>query len=558
MGIVARGWGWRHPGRRAWALRGVDLQVGPGERVLLLGPSGSGKSTLLAGLAGLLNPGEGSAAGPRAPRGGVAQGAGQGNGEQEGELLLDGVPAALARRQGVRAGLARTGLLLQDPLAQTVLARCGDDVAFGLENHAVPREQIWPRVEAALRGVAFPYGLRHSTSRLSGGERQRLALAGVLALRPGLLLLDEPTAMLDPDGAALLREQVAAVVGAAGASCVLVEHRVEPWLPMVDRVVVLQPGGGVVADGPPAAVFAAHADRLAADGVWVPGLAPRAAAPAARDAVPPPACPPSGELLLRLRGVAAARPGSARPGSARPGSGGPGSGGPGSGGPAASRAGAAPVVRGVDLDVFAGRARCVIGPNGAGKSTLALALAGLVAPAAGELVATPALAAGVGPRPHRWRARELVTRIGTVFQEPQHQFVAATVADELAVGPRVLGLPATAVRARVEELLERLRLTGLARANPFTLSGGEQRRLSVATVLATRPRLLVLDEPTFGQDSRTWAELVALLLELLDDGAAVVAATHDGALVRALSADVLALRDGMVEAPAVPQPERAG
>src|SRR6185437_13780561 len=155
--IRGRGWGWRYPSRRAWAVRGLDLDVAAGERVLVLGASGSGKSTLLAGLAGLLDPG--------------APGR-DGTGEQEGELLLDGVPARAAREQGVLRGSARTGLLLQDPQAQTVLARCGDDVAFGLENHAVPPEEIWPRVAEALRGVGLTFPLDHPTSRLSGGERQ--------------------------------------------------------------------------------------------------------------------------------------------------------------------------------------------------------------------------------------------------------------------------------------------------------------------------------------------------------------------------------------------------
>jgi energy-coupling factor transport system ATP-binding protein len=180
---------------------------------------------------------------------------------------------------------------------------------------------------------------------------------------------------------------------------------------------------------------------------------------------------------------------------------------------------------------------------------LALTVAGLVRPAGGRLVAGSALAAGAGPDPIKWRAGELVSRIGTVFQEPQHQFVAATVAAELAVGPaRVRGprRPSPGqVAARTDELLERLRLTHLARANPFTLSGGEQRRLSVATVLATAPSVLVLDEPTFGQDARTWVELTALLTELLAEGAAIMVATHDQELVDELGhpdrGEVLAL-----------------
>lgn len=508
VAVSARGWGWRHAGRRGWAVRGLDLDVAPGERVLLLGASGSGKSTLLAGLAGLLDPDDGGGSGDGGDGGGGGGDGDGGGGEQEGELRLDGVPARRARLEGVGAGRARTGLLLQDPLAQTVLARCGDDVAFGLENHAVPPAQIWPRVERALAAIGFPYPLVHPTSRLSGGERQRLALAGVLALRPGLLLLDEPTAMLDPDGAALLREAVLAVQAATGATTVLVEHRVAPWVGLVDRVVVLAPGGGVAADGTPGDVLGGRGAALAAAGVWVPGHLPVAGR------LRGPRRPAGGgELLLTARDVAVTRV---------------------PGGP--------PAVRGAALDVVAGRVTCVVGPNGAGKSSLALALAGLVRPTTGEVVARGPLAAGVrSPHPVRWRPRELVARIGTVFQEPQHQFVAATAADELAVGPRRTGVGEAETAARVGALLDRLRLGHLARANPFTLSGGEQRRLSVATVLATRPRVLVLDEPTFGQDARTWAELVDLLAGLVDEGTGVVAVTHDERLVEALGDDVVRL-----------------
>lgn len=500
MGLAARGWGWRHAGRRAWALRGLDLDVGPGERVLLLGPSGAGKSTLLAGAAGLLGePHRTRADGVREHENG---------GESEGTLLLDGVPAASARI----GGTGRTGLLLQDPDAQTVLARCGDDVAFGLENLAVPRERIWARVDEALDLVGFPYGGAHPTSHLSGGERQRLALAGVLALRPGLLLLDEPTAMLDPDGAALLRRSVREVVAETGATLLLVEHRVVEWLDIVDRVVVLEPGGGLVADGAPDDVLDRHADRLAAQGIWVPTLFDRNGA--RRDVGPSRvAASVAGQRdpLLVAERVAVAPPRSA------------------------------PVVRDVGVRLDAGWATCLVGPNGAGKSTLAHALAGLSAPVAGRLEASPALAGGLAPQPHRWPARELVTRIGTVFQEPQHQFVASTVRDELAVGPRAARRDPAQTDVRVDELLARLRLEHLAHANPFTLSGGEQRRLSVATALATAPRLLVLDEPTFGQDARTWAELVRLLRELVAEGTGVLAVTHDRALVAALADDVLTL-----------------
>ncbi|RII41586.1 ABC transporter ATP-binding protein [Galactobacter valiniphilus] len=186
-----------------------------------------------------------------------------------------------------------------------------------------------------------------------------------------------------------------------------------------------------------------------------------------------------------------------------------------------------------------------MGPNGAGKSTLALTLAGLQAPLSGTTVASPALAAGArGEEPGRWSARELVSRIGMVFQDPEHQFVARTVRAELEFGPKRVGLGAEEIAARVEELLSRLRLEHVADANPYQLSGGQKRRLSVGTALATRPGVLVLDEPTFGQDALTWAALVELLREELERGTAVLAVTHDEDFVRALDARIVDVAGG--------------
>jgi energy-coupling factor transport system ATP-binding protein len=472
LAIEARGWGWRHAGRREWALRGLDLRVEEGERVLLLGASGAGKSTLLLALAGLLDP--------------------TGGGESEGTLLVRGKDPRAARDE--------TGIVFQDPETQLVMARAGDDVAFGLENRCVPTAEIWPRVHAALAAVAFPYPEDHRTDALSGGEKQRLAIAGALALEPRLLLLDEPTANLDEDGATEVREVLRSLAGKDGQTLVLVEHRVADAVPLVDRVVVLEAAGGVIADGQPADVFARERDRLAALGVWVPG---RGLAPPARGTQTGPA-----RILAEGTDLAFRYPG------------------------APSWA----LVR-ADVDVGGGEAVALSGPNGSGKSTLALLIAGLLRPGLGvaRLGADDA-----------WRlpARRLVTRVGTVFQDPEHQFVAERVDEELAIGPRRAGRGDLVARRVAAELLERLHLAHLAAANPFTLSGGEQRRLSVATALATAPALLVLDEPTFGQDRRTYAELVALLATHRDTGGGVLFATHDADLVAALADRTVNVRDG--------------
>jgi energy-coupling factor transport system ATP-binding protein len=437
------------------------VRIDEGERVLLIGASGAGKSTLLQALAGLLDPT---------------------SGEVEGELHVHG----------------QTGLVLQDPETQLVMARAGDDVAFGLENHCIPTAEIWPRVHRALADVGFPYSEDRATAALSGGEKQRLAIAGILALRPRVLLLDEPTANLDPDGARAIREVLARIAGRRDVTMVIVEHRVAKVLPLIDRVIVIEAGGGVVADGAPDLVFERDGERLKELGVWVPGRPP---------AAPPRRTPAGGEAIV-ARDLSYLYP-----------------------------RGEAAALDGVAATVRRGSALAVTGPNGSGKSTLAMLLAGLLRPQRGEVRA-------FGDDPSRLSPRALVRRIGTVFQDPEHQLVAARVDDELRVGPRAIGLATDEIERRVRELLERLDLAKLAAANPFTLSGGEKRRLSVGTALAASPGALVLDEPTFGQDRRTFAELLALLAEFRDGGGAIAFASHDELFVEAFADERLRLERG--------------
>jgi len=546
--IVFRGWGWRYPERDAWAVRDVHLTVEPGERVAVVGPSGAGKSTLLRAVAGVL-PDEPDATDDTAA-------------SVQGTLLVD--------EADPRAVRGRVGLVMQDPEAHTVMSRVGDDVAFGCENAGVPRDETWDRVRTALDVVGLDLPLDRSTAQLSGGQRQRLALAGVLAMRPGALVLDEPCANLDPDGVAQVHDAVRALLDETGATLLVVEHRIGTWLDLVDRLVLLEPGGGVVADGPPARVLADHGEALTAAGVWVPGAEPaRGSARRLRRALGR-----AGEMPgASSRATAAFRPlGEGERGEEALDEGAremtslgragemPGA---SSGATAAFRPlgegergeaeaavllearglgtarGKQSVGNGIDLGLRAGQVLAVTGPNGVGKSTLGLTLAGLLAPAAGELSATDTLADGLGAAPHTWTSRQLAARIGTVFQDPEHQFVARSVREEIEAGPRALDAPDAAERATA--LLDEFGLAHLADANPFTLSGGEQRRLAIASVIAARPPVVVLDEPTSGQDRATWQAVVGRLGALADAGTAVVAVTHDRDLVRALEADEVVL-----------------
>ena len=525
--IELNNFSWHHPGRPEPVINGLNLTINPGEKVLLLGTSGAGKSTLLHAIAGVLHDDDGLSAG--------------------GTITLNGQDPVEAR--------GTAGMMQQDPESSIVMATIGNDTAFGPENLRVPREEIWGRVTEALTAVGLSrLPLDHPSSALSGGQKQRLGLAGILAMHPGAMILDEPTANLDPAGVREVRDSILAAAEATGATLLVVEHRVSIWAPHMDRIIVLGEGGTITHDGAPDTVLTEARQELIDAGVWVPNYVPRA--------------PQSdsdnqggehGEALLRAENlsITRAQPTPKQRRARRR---------------TIKRLGDTPapaptdlpVLRsGINLTLHAGEHLSVLGPNGAGKSTLALTLAGLLTAPNGTLTATDALrnydgnhggergGNHDGERAHwdvpTWTPAQMLSRIGYVFQEPEYQFIRGTVREELELGPRRLAalnrvpLDEDELAARTDDLAARLRLNHLLDANPFTLSGGEKRRLSVASALATAPRILILDEPTFGQDARTWAELVDLIRELLAGGTAVISITHDEDYTAALGGKSITL-----------------
>jgi energy-coupling factor transport system ATP-binding protein len=437
----------------------------------VVGPSGSGKTTLARAIAGLV---------PRDVPG-----------EWQGSLRVGDLDVASAPPAEVAA---RVGILFQDPGSQLVMDRADDDVAFGLENRAWPLEAMRTRVPTALSAVGLGgFGRRRGT-RLSGGEQQRLALAGIEAPDPAVLVLDEPTSNLDPSAAAALFSRLAELRDERRTTIVLVEHRADLAWPLADMVLALDGAGAPIAFDAPAKLLARLGKRLAGEGIWVPGdwpaearATPGGAGGAGASAVRAAAIPAPGRVLVELDHVRFAY--------AR---------------------GAEPVVRDVNLDIRAGERVALVGPNGSGKSTLLRLIAGLLRPSAGSI-----LVGGADPR--RLTAPLLARLTGLVFQDPELGFLGDTVAEEIGIGLE----PARARGAAA--LLERLGmpLASFGDRSPYRLSGGEQRRISVATALARRPRLLLLDEPTFGQDRRGWEALATILEELVEEGTAMVAATHD-------------------------------
>jgi energy-coupling factor transport system permease/ATP-binding protein len=499
---------WRPFGRREPVLAGISLRIEAGSRVLLAGPSGSGKSTLLRALAGVLTTTE--------------------TGDLTGSVLIDG---ALSTGSSV-------GLLMQDPADALVAGRVGRDVAFGPESFGMPRGQIWSRVRLALASVGFPYDEDHATGALSGGETQRLALAGVLALTPRLVLLDEPTSMLDPSSAAVVREAITSAVCASGATLVMVEHQLSDWVDEVDRLVVLDPTGQVSADGPVTTTLARFADSLAAQGVWVPGVAAPCRLDVARALCSPaftgsPASPGGGMLVSAESVSVTRRPRASVMSANRP-------------------ARAVQALQDVCAEVSAGEVVAVIGPSGAGKSTLTALLAGVDAPTQGRVRGRDGLLAGMGARVpeaiHRWTSQALAARFGWVPQQAEQAVVARTVRDDVLSTSRRLGLDDDVAQARVDGLLEVLGLSALSGADPHCLSGGEQRRLALAGAIAHGPSVLILDEPSVGQDRLTWAAVAGVVVAARDAGVGVVLATHDPLLI-ALADRRITLRAGRIVDP---------
>ena len=465
------------------ALDDVTLEVCRGERVCVLGANGSGKSTLASVICGLLAPDEGDV-------------------ELAGHAVCTGGMPDLAAYRDARRQL---GLVFQNPDDQIVTSVVADDVAFGPENLGVPRAQISVRVARELRRVAMEKYAHADPSRLSGGQRQRVCIAGALAMEPAVLVLDEPSSLLDVLGrAAIMR--VMGRLAAAGATLVHVTHFMDEAL-AADRVVVMQ-HGHVALEGTPDEVFAAkNAQVIEALGLEMPFEA---------------------RLAVALRQAGAAGGAIAAPGT------------PSDEKPAACAACAhtaeplailardlgfsygpgAQALDGVSLEVPVHATTAIVGQTGSGKSTLLRLLCGLEAADAGSLTVC-----GINAATKRGR-RQVRRAVGYVMQHPERQLFAQTVAEDVAFGPRNQGLSAAEVEGRVAHALDLVGLADRRDASPFELSGGQQRLAAIAGVLAMEPELLVLDEPTAGLDPRGRARLRALMADLAAHGVTLLQVTH--------------------------------
>ena len=494
----------RYRARSELALDHVSLALGQGELLLVAGTSGCGKTTLIRCINGLI---------PRSYKG-----------EWSGSILLNGEDLSgqpLAHVSRV------VGTVLQDPERQILGARVSAEVAFGLENLGIPRAEIRTRVREALEYLGIVHLRDRETHLLSGGEKQKVALAGVLAMRPNVLLLDEPLASLDPASA---QEALALIRRLAdeGISILLVEHRVEDVLRIRPDRVILMEDGRITYDGStdgmiefvdprqvklPAPIVMAHAQSNKS-----PGDRPLSVIPRPRGRRPASARASSVPVragLVTFEDVSF---------------------GYGEDGPT--------VLHNVDLTVHKGDVIALLGPNGAGKTTLIKHAIGLLKPRHGTVQVE-------GRDSRELSVAQIAHTLGYVFQSPSHMLFAPTVREELAFGPKNLGFSGEAIARNVDHAIETVNLVGLEDYAPLGLSFGQQKRVSIAAILAMRSKILVMDEPTAGQDYANYTAFMDAILQM-PGFEAVLFITHDLDLAIVYANRAILMVDGRIAADGPP------
>jgi energy-coupling factor transport system ATP-binding protein len=457
----------------------LTFSIGKNQSVLLLGPSGSGKSTLAFCLNRLY---------PEAVDGVL-----KGSISYEGQSLEAFQSGELNQK---------IGIVFQDPESQFCMLTVEEEVALGLENFHIPREQMELKIDRALELVGLQNDKKTTIHTLSGGQKQKLALACVLALEPEVIILDEPTANLDPVSSSELVETIALIKNERPFTLIVIEHKLDDWVELIDTCLVLDSNGSLLFEGTPAQCFGEFASFLKKEGIWLPKVVEAALTAKIAGMYRGERLPLlKSELLAGLdysfdfskkisKTLAIKEPILEVKGIHARGH-----------------------LKNINLTIHKGEQVALVGSNGAGKTTLSKCLAGLIPVTQGEIQF-------LGVPLSKWKEKDLFQKLGYVFQNPEHQFITDSVFEEIAFGLEH--------RASALSILEKIGLEKHANAHPFALSQGQKRRLSVATMLVHEQELLILDEPTFGQDANTAHEIMEILEE---KSGAVMMITHDMELV---------------------------
>lgn len=502
---------WRYELGQDWALKGIDLTVRRGEFLVIVGPSGAGKSTLCLTLCGMI---------PHFSRG-----------YYKGEVMIIGRET---RKMKLSEVTRKVGIVFQDPDTQFVTMSVEDEIAFPLENHGVPRQEMIERVRRTMEITRIIELKDKYPHELSGGQKQRVAIASILALEPEILILDEPTSDLDPVGKSEVFSMLAELKR-AGRTIILVEHNTEEAAKYADRVVLLR-DGKIIMEGPPRKVFE-EVESIKSAGVyppqvtelaytlstrygvrgelpitleecleWLRELNARIVTPNRLERSPTGV---KGESIISLKDVSYSYP----DGTA--------------------------ALRDVTLEFARGEFTAIIGQNGSGKTTLVKHIVGLLRPTVGEVRI-------FGKKTSEMSIKEIATKVGYVYQNPDHQLFCQTVYEECAYGLRNLGLSEPEIRRRVSEILGRVGLQGLEKVDTFLLGKGQRQRLAIASTLVMNPEVIIVDEPTTGQDMSQSTSIMELLASLHREGRTVLIVTHNMRLVAEYAERVVVMQAGRV------------
>ncbi|MCD5426036.1 MAG: energy-coupling factor transporter ATPase [Methanosarcinaceae archaeon] len=503
----------KYTGRKIAALSGVNVEISEGETVLLLGSSGSGKSTLALSFNGLI---------PQKI-----------SGKMSGSVFISKMNT---KETYISSLTQEVGILFQDPESQFVTMTVEDEITFGLENLCIHRQKMDNLIDDALKQVGMLHCRHRQLDELSGGEKQRLAIACLLAMQPKILIFDEPTANLDPIGTQQVFETIAKLKQTGKFTIIIIEHKLDELMDLIDRVLVLSAKGTVVYDGSPEVIFNDKVSDLLQYGVWIPQtvcLAHKIRLFGVEIPSLPLTITQAEQTLKKVLphinknsfnfccddcdgkpSIIEVRNLSFKYNQKT-------------------------IIRDVNLNIIEGDFLALVGPNGAGKTTLAQLLMGILRQQKGKILLNNMDISKIA-------YKELIKQVGFVFQNPEHQIITDSVEHEVSYGLQVMGLAEDEIKTRTDYLLTKFGLKQLAKANPFTLSHGEKRRLSVATMLAVGQKILILDEPTFGQDQRNADNLMQMLKSLHGEGCTVIMVTHDMALVAEYAKHVAVMIDGQI------------
>ncbi|OIK08502.1 ABC transporter ATP-binding protein [Bacillus sp. MUM 13] len=465
-------------------LRDITLSINKGEKVLILGPSGSGKSTLISALAGIIP-----------------------------EHVEAEVSGDVFRRNHI-------GVMFQEPDSQFCMLRVDEEIAFSLENRSIPRNEMDPIISDLMGKAGLEVDRKTPIETLSGGMKQRLALACLLALDPEVLFFDEPTAQLDPAGRMEIFDLLKQISQMNNQTMVFVEHVLDGCIDWMDRVIMINEGGSIIADGKPEEILLNYNHEMAEAGIWRPKLFPYKWGDVVENASHPLSIKLSKRLITkpqeRRNENSLIRTENAEVGY-----------------------GKKIIVGNINIDIHQGEWVSIVGANGSGKSTFLKSLIRLEAIKSGKIIFQ-------NTELKKIPDRELYEKAGYVFQNPELQFITDTVFEEIAFGGRQRNWQEEQIHAKTIQLLQEFGLEAYHNSHPFTLSTGQKRRLSVATMLLFDQPLLLLDEPTFGQDEKSAKELIKRLKERQEQGTTIVMVTHDMDLVDACSNQVILLNKGSV------------